>query len=273
MITEKFFAALRKLSELLERNKRLLGASFIVILTALVSALCVWGLFSVQHIRRIVVKGESHYSDEQIVNASRLEYGELLYSVDTDEIEKNILEGAPYVRQVSVKRRFFSRVVIKLESDSAKYYIKISDSSKDCYILSEDLRVIDYRNSDDGLAESGLIFLELPHLRRCNMCQYVEYGEEGKTAYVKEMLEYFNGSSFAKALTDIGLSSRFDDVYIVLYGKCKIFFGGTNDIEKKLELVKRTLETHGLDNLSVGYTEINVSDPSEIVVSHPESID
>ena len=46
-----------------------------------------------------------------------------------------------------------------------------------------------------------------------------------------------------------------------------------SSLEKKLELVKRTLETHGLDNLSVGYTEINVSDPSEIVVSHPESID
>ena len=273
MIIEKFFEALRKLSDLMKRKKRLLGASFIVILTALVSALCVWGLFSVQHIRRIVVKGESHYTEEQIVEASRLEYGELLYSVDTEDIENNILENAPYVKRVSVKRRFFSRVVIKLEEDSAKYYIKISDDAKDCYILSDDLRVIDYKNSEDAELSSDIVFLKLPHIKRCNMCQYVEYGEEEKNAYVNEMLEYFNNSSFASAITDIGLSSRFDDVYIVLYGKCKIIFGGVNDIEKKLKIVKSTLETYGLDKLSLGYTEINVSDPSEVGVRHPESID
>lgn len=273
MITDKIFGAFNKCSELLKRKKRLLAVILLSLVTLLVGVLCVWGMFSVQHVRRIIVKGESHYTDEEIVAASLVEYGELLYSLNTEEIEKNILENAPYVKDVKVKRRFFSRVVIKLKADSAKYYIKISDEAKDLYILSEDLRVIDYRASEERISSEELVYLELPHIRRCNMCQYVEYGEETKNAYVKEMLEYFNNSSYASAITDIGLSSRFDDVYIVLYGKCKIIFGGTNDIEKKLDLVKRTLEAHGLDNLSVGYTKINISDPSNIVVSHPEALD
>ena len=105
------------------------------------------------------------------------------------------------------------------------------------------------------------------------MCQPVEYGEEGKNEYVKEMLEYFNNSSFASSITDIGLSSRFDDVYIVLSGKCKIVLGGTNDIGHKLGLARRTLEEHGLDKLSVGYTKIDVSVGSNPVISHPESLD
>ena len=273
MITDKIFGVFNKCSELLKSKKRFLAVVFIALVTLLVGVLCVWGLFSVQHVRKIIVKGESNYTDEEIVTASCLEYGELLYSVDTEEIEGNILKNAPYVRRVSVKRRFFSRIVIKLEADSAKYYIKMSDEAKDFYILSGDLRVIDYTTTDDGLSEKGLVYLELPHIKRCNMCQFVEYGEKGKNEYVKEMLEYFNNTSFADAITDIGLSSRFDDVYIVIYGKCKIIFGGTNDIEKKLELVKRTLEEHGLDKLSVGFTKIDVSVGSNPVISHPESLD
>ena len=273
MITDKLVGIGKKITALLKKKKRAIAVGLIIVFTALVCALAVWGLFSVQHVRKIVIKGDSPYSTEELVLASGLEYGELLYSVDTDEIENNVLENAPYIREVKIRRAFFSRIVINVKSDTAKYCIKISENSKDRYILSDSLRVIDYKSTDDGLSGSGLVFLELPELRRCNMCQYVEYGEEGKNGYVKEMLDYFNGSSYADAITDIGLSSRFDDTYIVLYGKCKIIFGGINDIERKLELVRLTLEEHGLENLQIGYTKINASDPSNIVVSHPESLD
>ena len=273
MITEKLSGAGKRFTDLLKRKKRVIAVALIVLLTAFVCALVVWGLFSVQHVRKIVVKGSEHYTDEQIVAASEIAYGEPLFSLDTDTVEKNILENAPYVKEVRVTRTFFSRVVVRVKEDTAKYYIRIADDAKDVYVLSDDLRVIDYKNTDEGLERTGLIFLELPSLKRCNMCRYVEYGEEGKNDYVKELLEYYEKSSFAQAITDIGLASRFDDTYIVLYGKCKIIFGGINDVERKLELVRSTLETHGLDNLSVGYTVINASDPSRITVSHPESID
>ena len=100
MITEKISTLGRKFVFWLKRKKRAIATALIVILTLLVCALVFWGAFSVQHVRKIKIKGNGHYTDEQIISASGIEYGSLLYSLDIEKTEKEILEKLPYVKNV-----------------------------------------------------------------------------------------------------------------------------------------------------------------------------
>ncbi len=257
-------------------DRRKIATVFMVVLTVLLFVAAVWGLFLIQRVKKVVIKGASPYSLEEIMEFAEVEYGEFLFSYDTDELEEKILSGGPYIKEVKVRRYWFSKMVITVESDTAHYYMKITENAKDCYLLSKDLRVLDYRSSAELLKGSGLVYLELPYadLATCSVGQYVEYDTEGKNAYVKETLEYFYSQDYAGAITAVGLKSRFEGTYIDFYGKCRIVLGTPQNIELKMSRAYEILtEEEKFDESYRGYLIINVSDPKTPITSKPEKLD
>lgn len=242
----------------------------LAIMTAVLVVLSVRDLFAIQHVRGIFVLGESEYSAEELAQAGGIEYGQPLFSIDVNETEKNVLMNKPYVKSVSIRRWFFSFMTIRVIEDKAKYYLKITPSAKEYYLLSEELRVLDCRNVEETLSEEGLIKLELPELRTCNIGQYVEYGEKGKNEYVKEIIDYVNSCEYGDMLTAIGLPGRFDGAYLSFYGRCKIILGEPVNIEQKLSNAWKIIKE--LDENATEYLLVDVSKDGEILVSHPESI-
>ncbi len=266
---------LKKLQELWQRirsvSKRSLAVGFTVAVTLLLAALTLWGLFDFQHIYFIRVHGDSPYTEEEIIEAAGIERGQLLFSLDIDEAEKNILKNKPYIREVRVTRWFFSFVNIKVKSDKAKYYIQISKNTEEYYLLSEDLRVIDCRYSKEGFSEAGLVKLELPELKTCNMGQPVEYGEEGKNEFVREIMDYLGRQEYADMITEIGLPGRFDGAYITFYGRCRIILGKPDDIELKIDRARAYIESLSGSGY-IGYLTVDVSG-KDAVISYPENLD
>ncbi len=267
---------LKKLSELWQKirsvSKRSIAVGFTVAVTLLLAALTLWGLFDFQHAHFIRVHGDSPYTDDEIIEAGGIERGQLLFSTDTDEVEKNILKNKPYIREVRVTRWFFSFLNIEVVADKAKYYIQISDTTEEYYLLSEELRVIDCRYSTEGFADAGLIRIELPELKTCNMGQTVEYGEEGKNEFVQEILDYLNRQEYADMITEIGLPGRFDGAYITFYGRLRIMLGKPDDIELKIERARRHIDSLS-QNGYIGYMIVDVSRDKETLVTYPENLD
>ncbi|MFI3254733.1 MAG: FtsQ-type POTRA domain-containing protein [Eubacteriales bacterium] len=54
-------------------------------------------------VEMIVVEGNSHYTDEEIIAATNIRLGENLFSIKQDEISKNITYVLPYVQSVEIK--------------------------------------------------------------------------------------------------------------------------------------------------------------------------
>ena len=221
-------------------------------------------VFSIQHVRWIVVKGDSPYSNEEIISASGIKTGTLLYSVDKSETERKILEGAPYVKKAGIVR-IFSTVFINLTSDKAKYYTEVSG---EYFVMSEDLRVLERRLTLGDA--NGLIKLKLPELSTAVVGRYAEYGDVGKNAYVIETLEYFSKAYPDEGLTEVGLEGRFDGVYAIFGDKIKIIFGSVERLEDKVAAVNNILgETQKSDEKTV----INVTDISKVTVRKVETFD
>ncbi len=266
----------KKLSKLWQKvisvSKHSLAVGFTVALTLMLAALTLWGLFDVQHIYFIRVHGESPYTDDEIVEAAGIERGQLLFSTDPGTAEQNILKNKPYIREVRVTRWFFSFLNIRVVSDKAKYYLQISKSTEEYYLLSEELRVVDCRYSTEGFEESGLIRLELPELKTCNMGQAVEYGEQGKNEFVREIMDYLGRQEYADMITEIGLPGRFDGAYVTFFGRCRIILGKPEDIELKIERARRHIDSLS-DDGTIGYLVVDVSTEGETLVSYPEKLD
>ncbi len=265
----------KKFSELKARfmkiKRRQIAATVMVVLTALLVVLAVLEFFWLIKVTNIVVKGESPYTNQEIVDFAGVEKGEYSYSFDKDDVEEKILDSAPYLREVKVYR-VFTRLVIKVESDTAKYYLRISDKTNEYYILSADLRVLGCSSNIESIKEKELIYLELPHLAICSVGRFIEYDEPEKCEYVKEILDYFSSDEYKDTITAIGLSSRFDNCYVDFYGKCRVVFGKPENIEKKVKKATEILQIFS-SGQEVRYLIIDVSDPDKAIYSMPENLE
>lgn len=214
----------------------------------------------------IFVRGESPYTEEEIINATGVSRTELFFT-DAEKAEASILASKPYIREVKLSR-LFCFAVIGVKADKPAYFI-INDG--DCFILSEQLRVIDCMSSVAEAKETGAVMLELPDLAVLRVGYPVEYGAEDKNTYVADMLKLIKSKEYASAVTAIGLAGRYDDVYITFYGKCRIELGSINDFEEKMRIAETLLE----DNRNSIYScaIINVSVPSRPTFRPVDSLD
>lgn len=251
-------------------SRRKLATGFVVVLTVLLVILAVSGIFSIQNVNKIEIRGESIYSDEELISASGVNYGEPLFSVNTKEVEKKIQADKPYLREVRVTRRFFSRLVIEVVCDTPKYYVGLSGSTDGVYLLSDEMRVLDYVSRAEAKKTSA-VYLELPEIDSCTVNHAVKLVDPEKTQYVYELIDHFESQDYADKISAIGLKSQFDGIYIEFSRKCRIVLGDSQNIDKKMleaeRIINSEIERQGIDRIksqlaSGGCLEVDISGDS-----------
>lgn len=259
----KFLTSLKEKLKSREGRRRA-AIITIAVCSALLVLFAVFDVFSIQHVRWIIVKGESPYTNDEIIAASGIEEGKLLYSIDKKETERKILEGAPYISKAKIVRAF-GAVFIKVTADKPKYYTEVSG---EYFILSEDLRVLE-RRLTKGDAEN-LTKLILPELSTVVVGRHAEYGVSGKNDYVLETLEFFSSVYEGEKLTEVGLSGRFDGVYAIFGDRIKIIFGSVENLDEKVARVKENFDKSQLSDEKV---VINVTNKDKMTVRKVENFD
>lgn len=202
-------------------------------------------------VREFSVVGISVYEPLEIVSASGVRRGDLLYLLDEDEIEARILEECPYLLSAKVKPIFPNKLRIEIEGRNAQWYIDVSGTK---YALDSDLVVLDEVGKTDGLTQ-----LLLPNVKSV-MCGSVPKFSESDTELKKtlEVIAAIRQCSFRSRLTLVDLESRWD-IRIQVDGAYEVLMGDTSDFEAKLLAVEQILDSERLRE-SVG-GEIDVSLP------------
>ena len=107
-------------------------------------------------VREFSVVGISEYERAEIIRASGVKPGEMLYSLDKKDIEKRVLEECPYLASVKVKTVFPNKLQFQVEGKQARWYIDVSGTK---YSLDVNLVVL-----DEIVETDGLIKLVLPNV-------------------------------------------------------------------------------------------------------------
>ena len=120
-----------------QRKKNRFMTRFYILITAVI--LLIWwliisnsGLFTID---AIVVKGNSHYTAEEIINIGHATSGHnIVYQANIKET-KEFLEQNPYIKHAEVRRRLPSTLVIKVTEREERLAFKYDD---DYLVMDED---------------------------------------------------------------------------------------------------------------------------------------
>ena len=102
-------------------------AGRLVIMLALVAAV-VFGVAVFFKVSRVEVQGNSLYSAEQVVQASGIETGDNLLTLNKATVAGNIITQLPYVEKVSVGRSMPDAVILEVQESTARFAV-MSDTN------------------------------------------------------------------------------------------------------------------------------------------------
>lgn len=209
---------------------------------------CVLFVRGLMRIQSFEIRGMSdRYDREELVNASLVSRGDLLYGISYREAEENILKGCPYLESVTVTDKFPNTLCITVVERAPQWYIALAD---DFYVLDSDLVMLTETHSEEELIAQHVTRLVLPSLKsvmRGSVPVFAldEKGErdEQTTRRVIEIVDTIRQTSFKRRITELDVSNL-TNVSLVVEGKYRVELGdATHKLEGRLQEVERIIDT------------------------------
>lgn len=224
----------------------------LVLLIAMALLLLLGGIGIVKGFMRVKhfeIKGISVYDLNDLVNASGVKRGDLLYGIDEEEVEARILSECPYLESVEVRLKFPNRLELRVEGRAAQWYLELAGTK---YALDGDFTVMAETLKTDGITK-----LILPQVQSALQGQVPQFGQsETEVKKTAEVLSAIRQTTFKSRLTLVDLSSRWD-IRMEVDGAYQILMGDMTDFEAKLKAVEAILAQESLSNYATGQIVIS----------------
>lgn len=249
-----------------KKKKSLIIAIPITFICICVIAFVLFGFFSEYFvIKNITVSGLLEDSYEQIITDSGIKSNSKIFTINTKKAEQNILRANTNIATVSVKKNFPADISITVTYETPQYFVKVTG---EYYTLSESLRVLERTSSRRSCEEMGLVYIEVPNVKRCVTGERLEFfGDDGD--YVKEFLSVLSESSFGSEIDRVYIKGKFD-ISLVKIDKYRIELGDYKDESLKLKMAEKVLDAGNYREASG--VVLDVSDVSEVSVQVDKSL-
>ena len=166
---------------------------------------------------------ENPYTEEELFIGLGIEKGMGLYAFDAGEAERKAEYNLPYFKEIKVSRRWPGTVVAKVVLEKPEFYCEISDN---LYIVSSDLKVLEYTTDARKIKINSLIYLETSGIHNCIVGEELGLENDSKEI-ISELLPKLEEYGMSDNITSLDVSDRFniefmyDTVYLVKLGDIK----------------------------------------------------
>ena len=206
------------------------------------------------------IQGTELYSDREILDASQIEEGIFLFSVDGEAAEAEILSRCTFIKSVSVRVKLPDRVIITVTEDPPMFYTNVGVST---VMFGYDLRIAEVRqNSASG---DGVLVI-MPEVASA-VAGTKMILKDGEPTYITKLLEHAARSELFDRMTLISCENT-RDAYYEIDGKYRLILGGVSELDVKLKVAKEYLEIPRIANAS--YATLDLSSPKEVIVTVEE---
>jgi len=192
--------------------------------------------FKVTNIR---VEGSARYSSEEVAAVSGVQTGDQLIFLSSSSVVMSIKSALPYVDEVSVGRRLPGTLVITITESTPLAYVEDAGSY---WLLDKSARLLENVSAADlGSAPplTGITPLQ-PEAGKV-----IDTGEDdGKAAYLAEMLTGLNNLGLAENVTAIDISSAANPTFDYL-DRFTVKLGAQTDVAYKLQMLQSVLDKLG----------------------------
>ncbi|MBP5236639.1 MAG: FtsQ-type POTRA domain-containing protein [Clostridia bacterium] len=223
-----------------------------VIIVALILA------FVFLRISAVRFEGNRLYSEEELLEASRIRIGERMYGIDKKEISETIIRNCPYVKSVRITRTLPGTLNVKIEEYDAGFYVEIGD---EYYVLGENLIVLEREMNYENVKRRGLILLDAGNILSAVVGQPLKLAAGSDTETVKNVMSAAVESNVYGRMTRLNVRDKYN-IFAVCDELYKLILGDSRDITVKLNLGGKILEDSMFDG-NVTRAQVDLSDPEE----------
>ncbi len=201
----------------------------------------IWGLdyfynSNYFRVKAINIEGNHQYEDENIIDSLGNITGMNIFEVDKKLIEDSLTENMVWIKSAELKKIFPDRINLLIEE--RKPYLLL-DNGRGCYLLD-----------DEGIV-LGKIDINLSHEYGdlVKVCGAIEHNpEEGEVIAQKNILScagIYRGfdDEIKKIIKEAGIENNiYGDIFFITLSGVKIIFGDSEEIVKKVEVLKLLLK-------------------------------
>lgn len=190
------------------------------------------------NIKKINVKGDVDYSNEDIISVSGISTGDNMVRLDAKKAGDNILSSMVYIEEVNIDKKYPDTLEINVTRCVAVANVQIDDK----YLLaSKKGKILDSSDSmqDDLVTVSG--FEPLSE----SLGTYLESSDEQKTEIYFEIFDYINSNENNK-IRSIDMTDKYN-IKINYDNRVNFELGNANDITYKLKLAGTVFSDLGDD--------------------------
>ncbi len=230
--------------------KKLVRLLIVFVMTALVAFAALQVIKRFLPVKEFSVQGISVYESTDIINASGVKRGDLLYALDEKELASRVLQKCPYLADVKVKAVFPNELRFEVTGRNVRWYMDVSGT---LYALDNDLVVLDEIGKPDGLTK-----LVLPNVKRV-LCGSVPQFSESETELKKtlEVISEIRKSALQSRLTEVNLESRWS-IQLVVDGTFTVTLGDMSDLASKLLAAEEILLRNLPKNCIGGALDVSI---------------
>ncbi len=238
-------------------------------------------------IRQIEVVGDIEmFNEGDIVEASGVGEGDLMFMHPGFTISGAIREKMPLVGEVNVTKNPFGKLTIEVKVGDVDFYTKIGEKY---YAIDKNLRVLDESTKRSKYSAYGAAYIILPEVREPQVGEYLvfydtveETDTEGELLYeVKDPSVYDYVSNFLTALKEsesgfleqtdgIILDEKFD-ITLIYSMKYQVKFGSASNLDAKFRVFFAILNEGTA--VKMDKAVIDLTDPSKATSREDTELD
>lgn len=187
------------------RNRRSLGKlGRMALFVALAAVFVTLAMAAMFRVRTIEVAGTTRYSAQQVIVLSGISEGDSLFSSPDLSV---LHDRLPYIKSAKISRKLPYTITITVSEDSAGYYCELYG---EYFALSEDLRVLERADSDEGFVSDGYVRLELPAIDSAVVGGRIVFESDADDKYVSAYVSAMQDSTLKYRVTAFDLRENFD---------------------------------------------------------------
>ncbi len=214
------------------RRKQIM--TYIALGLAVVAIAVVLSLTVFFQINEITVKGDSPYTEEQIIGASGISLGENIIRCGADKVSGNLSKSLPYISSATVDRSASGKVVITVKKAVPEWSFL---NGEQAVIIDKTGKVLEIGLPEIALeatiVQGAVVTYAVPG-------EEIILGEDVPLSFVKELGAAFDEAGINQ-LTTVNLSDT-DYIQALYDGRYKLIVGSTSGIDVKLALAAKVIE-------------------------------
>ena len=236
-----------------QKSRKIRNIISIIMAVIFVAAfICVYSYSKGAPVQKIVIEGDSIYTDKQIIYVSGIRKGDNMLGIKKKQVCGDIETKLPYIYEAEVNFTLPDTVTISVVPTTEKILI----NNKNNYIcLDDNNKIVSLKKKK---LTSGLYRIDGFEAEKAEQGTFYEPAEENEDRFVlsKQIVSCLEQSGLIKsAIINV---SDLNDVQITYESRIRIYLGKCEDVESQLALAVETVK-HAASGKQKGYIDMRYS--------------